>query len=88
MDQSKRSSFIEAVINTAIGFLVTLILSPIVYPLFGHSFTVSQNLAITAIFTFTSIFRGYVVRRWFNSRIKQVATTISNYKGNNYESSL
>lgn len=77
MDQSKRSSFIEAVINTAIGFLVTLILSPIVYPMFGHSFTVSQNLAITAIFTFTSIFRGYVVRRWFNGRIKNVANTVS-----------
>ena len=77
MDQSKRSSFIEAVINTAIGFLVTLILSPIVYPLFGHSFSVGQNLAITAIFTFTSIFRGYVVRRWFNGRIKHVAETVS-----------
>lgn len=63
--------------NTAIGFVVTLGLAPIVYPLFGHGFTMSQNLGITAIFTVVSILRGYVVRRWFNAKIRRAAQRMS-----------
>lgn len=80
MGQSKFSSFIEACINTAIGFMTTLVLAPVVYPLFGHAFTLAQNLGITAIFTIVSIFRGYAVRRWFNSRIKRLAAMIASQK--------
>lgn len=71
--QTRRGSLVEACINTAIGFLITLALSPIVYPLFGHAFTLAQNLGITAIFTIVSILRGYVLRRWFNDRIRRAA---------------
>lgn len=63
--------------NTAIGFMTTLVLAPIVYPLFGHSFTLAQNLGITAIFTIVSILRGYAVRRWFNERIRSAARRIA-----------
>lgn len=77
MGQSKFSSLIEACINTAIGFLTTLVLAPIVYPIFGHAFTLAQNLGITAIFTVVSILRGYAVRRWFNARIKRLAALIA-----------
>lgn len=77
MEQSKLGSLIEACINTAIGFLTTLVLAPIVYPLFGHTFTLAQNLGITGIFTVVSILRGYAVRRWFNLRIKRLAALIA-----------
>jgi len=77
MEQTRASSFVEACINTAIGFATTLVLAPIVYPLFGHSFTLAQNLGITAIFTVVSIMRGYAVRRWFNARIKRFAALIT-----------
>jgi len=77
MEQSRFSSLIEACINTAIGFGTTLVLAPIVYPLFGHAFTLAQNLGITAIFTVVSILRGYAVRRWFNARIKRLAALIA-----------
>ena len=77
MEQTRASSFVEACINTAIGSGTTLVLAPIVYPLFGHSFTVAQNLGITAIFTVVSIIRGYAVRRWFNARIKRLAALIA-----------
>lgn len=73
MEQTRLGSFIESCINTAIGFLITLGLTPIVYPLFGHAFTLSQNLGITAIFTAASVARGYCVRRWANGRIKHAA---------------
>lgn len=73
MEQTKLGSLIEAAIGTAIGFLITLAMSPIVYPMFGHAFTLQQNLGITAVFTVVSVLRGYIIRRWFNQRIKQAA---------------
>lgn len=80
MVQSKFDSLVEACINTAIGFLTTLVLAPIVYPLFGHAFTLAQNLGITAIFTVVSILRGYAVRHWFNARIKRLAALIASQR--------
>lgn len=77
MNQSRLGSLIEAVFGTAIGFLVTLGLTPIVYPMFGHSFTLAQNLGITAIFTVASVLRGYVIRRWFNGRLHRAAHALA-----------
>lgn len=75
--QSKISSFIEACVHTAVGFVISLLLSLIVYPLFGHSFSLAQNVGITFIFTISSIARGYAVRRWFNAKIHKFAEDLS-----------
>lgn len=77
MNQTRIGSLIEACINTAIGFWMSLVLSIIVYPMFGHAFTLAQNVGITAIFTVASILRGYVVRRWFNARIHEAAQRLA-----------
>jgi Na+/phosphate symporter len=66
MTQSRRQSMIETVAGVAIGFTVSVLASMVVYPAFGHSFTLSQNIGITIIFTLLSIARGYAVRRLFN----------------------
>lgn len=63
--------------NTAIGFLVSILASILVYPLFGATFTLAQNFWITVIFTALSIIRGYAVRRWFNSRIHAAAERLA-----------
>lgn len=60
-------------VHTAVGFVISIALSIIVYPMFGHTFTLAQNAGITAIFTAASILRGYVIRRYFNSRIHKAA---------------
>lgn len=73
MEQTKLGSLIEACINTAIGFVISLLLAMIVYPMFGHSFTMAQNFWITVIFTVSSIARSYAVRRWANARIRRAA---------------
>lgn len=77
MNQTRIGSLIEACINTAIGFAVSIVLSLIVYPMFGHSFTLAQNVGITVIFTVASIVRSYVVRRWFNARIHVAAQRLA-----------
>lgn len=73
MEQTKLGSLIEACINTAIGFVISLLLAMIVYPMFGGRFTMAQNFWITVIFTIASIARGYAVRRWANARIRRAA---------------
>lgn len=66
MSQSRRHSLIETVAGVAIGFVVSVLASIVVYPAFGHGFTLGQNIGITIIFTVLSIVRGYCVRRLFN----------------------
>lgn len=66
MKQTRLQSFIEAWTGTAIGFVVSMALCFVVYPLFGHAFTIAQNFWITVIFTAASVLRSYAVRRMFN----------------------
>jgi len=75
--QTRLSSLIEAVINVAIGFVVSLVLTALVLPAYGHAVTFSENLQITGIFTIASIVRSYCVRRWFNARIHAAAQRIA-----------
>lgn len=64
--QSHLHSFLEACANTASGFLISLLTASIVFPLFGFQSNMSQNFAITSIFTVVSIARSYLWRRVFN----------------------
>lgn len=75
--QTRLSSFIEAVINVAIGFVVSLALTALVLPAYGHQVTFGENLQITGIFTIASIARSYAVRRWFNARIHAAAMRLA-----------
>ena len=66
MSQTRLSSFAETVISIGIGFCVSLVITAIVLPAYGHNVTLSENVQITAIFTVASIVRMYAVRRFFN----------------------
>jgi len=77
MTQSRLSSLVEAVINTAIGFVVSVAITAVVLPAYGHAVTLWHNLQITGIFTIASIARSYCVRRWFNASIHAAAQRIA-----------
>ena len=77
MTQTRLSSLVEAVLNVAIGFWVSVLITAAVLPAYGHAVTWGDNLQITGIFTAASIARSYVVRRWFNARIHRAAETIT-----------
>ncbi len=64
--QSRRASLVEAMTNLAVGFGVSLVITALVLPAYGHQVTLSQNLQITAIFTVASLLRSYALRRMFN----------------------
>lgn len=59
-------SFLEACLNTASGFIVSLIVWHWVCKWFSIPMPMSRNLEITGIFTVVSIVRSYVWRRLFN----------------------
>jgi len=64
--QTKRRSFIEAVTNVLIGYLVAVISNLIVLPLFGYQVSLFDGFAIGVVFTVISLIRSYVIRRLFN----------------------
>ena len=66
--QSKRESMIETLTNVSIGWFISFIANMLVLPLFGYNINLTDGLLISIIFTIISIVRGYVVRRWFNSK--------------------
>ena len=64
--QSKKRSFIEAVTNVLVGYLVAVISNLIVLPLFGYQVSLFDGFAIGVVFTAISLIRSYVIRRLFN----------------------
>lgn len=77
MTQTKLESFVETCINTVIGYVIALISQLLVFPLVGINVPFSTNLEIGAWFTVISVLRGYVVRRWFNARLRRMARNIA-----------
>ena len=65
--QSKRESLTEIALNVGSGFLVAWVMTITVLPLFGLNATINESFQITLIFTFASIIRGYLWRRYFNN---------------------
>jgi hypothetical protein len=58
-------SAVEAVISTAIGYIVAVTTQLVVFPVFGLAVGVWDNLGIGLAFTVVSVARGYLVRRLF-----------------------
>lgn len=68
MNQTKLHSIIESLTQTIIGLITSIIVQLIIYPSLGIPVSFKQNLIITAVFFIVSIVRGYIVRRWFNTK--------------------
>ena len=81
MRQSKKLSLIETCVNVAIGYVIAnIVWISIVNPLlFGGDVSFGRSLIVNAIFTFVSIVRGYVVRRFFETKIHNWVDT--HFKG-------
>ncbi|MFN7001569.1 MAG: hypothetical protein ACK4ST_16320, partial [Elioraea tepidiphila] len=67
MKQSRTMSMIEAMANVAVGYGVAVLTQIAVFPLFGLSVTLVQNLMMGGLFTVVSIIRSYTLRRVFET---------------------
>lgn len=70
MDQTRVGSLIEAGINVLIGFVINMAANFVILPLVGFEITLQQNLFIGVLYTLVSVARSYIVRRWFNARLR------------------
>jgi hypothetical protein len=66
MGQSHRASAVEAGVNLVLGFAISVGITAVLLPAFGHQVTLGQNVAMTSIFTVASFARSYGLRRLFN----------------------
>ena len=66
-------SAVEAVTNVLVGYGVAVGTQAAIFPLFGLSATLKQNMAMGIVFTVVSLVRSYVLRRVF-SRLQQNRT--------------
>lgn len=64
--QSKKHSFIESLVNVAIGYGVACGSQIIIFPMFGIHIPLADNFVMGLWFTLISIIRSYAVRRMFN----------------------
>lgn len=66
MAQSKTKSFIESLVNTFVGFMVTITFSPLVYWMCDIKISFPKMNMVALLFTILSVIRNYIIRRWFN----------------------
>jgi hypothetical protein len=77
MTQTRIGSFIEAVVNVAIGFGINWVANLLILPLFGFNVTGTQAFNMGLMFTAISVVRSYAIRRWFNARLHAAAMRIA-----------
>lgn len=73
--QSSWMSLAEAITNIAIGYVIAVLTQVLVFPLFGLSASLGDNLGIGAVFTIVSLLRSFALRRAFNALLARSADT-------------
>ncbi|MEP3857703.1 MAG: hypothetical protein ABJM39_11755 [Porticoccus sp.] len=81
MLQSRLASLIEAAINTLIGFAISFMAWPIAAAATGITYNTAQHWGVVGFFTAISVARGYIIRRWFNTRLHKTALKIAERVG-------
>lgn len=64
--QTKVMSIVEATANVAIGYIIAAAATYVILPLHGYKVTTYDALSISLAFTFISLARSYILRRFFN----------------------
>jgi hypothetical protein len=65
--QSRTMSFVEAITNVAVGYLLAVLTQIAIFPSLDLRVSVADNLLIGGIFTAVSIVRSFTLRRLFEA---------------------
>ena len=68
--QTRWGSFIESVVNILIGYGIAIASQILIFPMYGIHISLSTNLWIGVWFTAISLTRSYIIRRWFNAKLR------------------
>jgi len=69
--QTKLESFKESLTNIILGYITALISQILIFPLFDINVSFSDNLLIGLYFTLISLLRSFLVRRYYNAKLKK-----------------
>jgi len=69
--QSKKESLKESLCTVSIGFVISLAMAYWFLPLYGVTRAFHVSLEITIVYTVTSVLRLYLVRRFYNKKLKK-----------------
>lgn len=64
--QSKGMSWIEAIVNIAVGYAIAVAMNYYILGWWGFDIDLQASSDIALIFTVVSVFRSYLMRRIFN----------------------
>jgi hypothetical protein len=67
LKQSRAMSFAEAATNVAVGVTFAFVVQVAIFPIFGITVSVVDNIMIAAIFTVVSLVRSFTLRRLFEA---------------------
>ena len=59
------NDLLESVIDVGSGFFLAILIQLLVFPLFGFTPTIMENIQIASIFTVVSMIRSALWRRYF-----------------------
>jgi hypothetical protein len=65
--QSRVMSALEAITNVVVGYGIAVMTQVLVFPHFGLTASLGDNLLLGIIFTVVSLVRSYALRRMFNT---------------------
>jgi len=60
-------SLIESATSVVLGFIITILIQYLIYPLFGIEVPASEAFFISIIIVFSAFVKNFIVRRVFNS---------------------
>jgi hypothetical protein len=60
-------SFVEAVTNVVVGYLLAVATQIVIFPMFGLALSVGDNLLIGGVFTAITLVGSFVLRRLFEA---------------------
>lgn len=69
--QTKLESLKESLTNIILGYITALISQILIFPLFDIYVSFSDNLLIGLYFTLISLLRSFLVRRYYNAKVKK-----------------
>lgn len=77
MTQTKLGSLLEAMFNVLIGFWVNFAANLVILPHFGFHPSISTTIEIGVFFTFVSVARTYLIRRFVATGMHKVALNLA-----------
>jgi hypothetical protein len=65
--QNRKMSFIESIASVTLGYILTVLIQYLIYPVFGINIPVKEAFAISLLIVLIAFVKNFAVRRFFNS---------------------